>query len=62
MPKFSTTVKMKLKYIMLKIYNPQILFWVQTQNPRIYESTKIDAHKEKYFNSIIRSWPRRLLQ
>jgi hypothetical protein len=39
MPNFSTTVKMKFKYIMMKIYNPQILFWVQTQNPRIYEIT-----------------------
>jgi hypothetical protein len=28
-------------YIMLKIYNPQILFWVQTQNPQIYESTNL---------------------
>ena len=26
---------------MLKIYNPQILFWVQTQNLRIYESTNL---------------------
>jgi hypothetical protein len=61
MPNFSTTVKMKLKYIMMKIYNPQILFWVQTQNPRIYEITNPrKLIMEKYVNSIIRSRPRRL--
>jgi hypothetical protein len=61
MPNFSTTVKMKLKYIMMKIYNPQILFWVQTQNPRIYEITILrKLMPEKYFNGIIRSRPRRL--
>ena len=55
MPKYSTTVKMKLKYIMMKIYNPQILFWVQTQNPRIYEITILrKLMSEKYFNGIIR--------
>jgi len=32
----------------------------KSTNLRIYESTKIDAHKEKYFNSIMRSGPRRL--
>ena len=35
----------------------QILFWVQTQNPQIYEivifnqTTKIETHEEKYFRS-----------
>ena len=53
MPKFSTTVKMKLIYLVENIKSTNLIGYKNKIHELVIfnQTTKIDAHEEKYFHS-----------